>query len=484
MSSRRRFLSKLAAAGTLVICEKGGGWNLSGHELSMEGENAPMQANQSSGKGKEIRLMILDPGHFHAALVQRSMYPEVSSVVYVYAPDGPELKDYLNRVRGFNSRGENPTRWDMRVYTGPDFLGKMLKEMPGNVMVTAGNNQRKAEYIQACVDAGIHVFSDKPMCIDREGFQQLKKAFESARKNKVLLYDIMTERFEITTILQKELIHIPEFFGRMELGTLESPAVTKESVHHFYKIVSGKPVQRPAWFVDVRQQGEGIVDVSTHLVDLVMWACFPGEIIRYPSEVKMLKARRWPTLITREQYTKMTGLPDFAGFLRDRMNPAGQFPCYCNGEMVYTLRGVHSKVSVIWNFEAPSGAGDTHYSIMRGTKANVIIEQGSRQNYRPELYCEAAPRGNKAALGESLRRGIDQLQQHFPGIAIESQGDRWRILIPDHYRVGHEAHFGQVMQNYLQYLQKGSLPAWEVPNMIAKYHTTTQALDLALKTNS
>jgi hypothetical protein len=38
------------------------------------------------------------------------------------------------------------------------------------------------------------------------------------------------------------------------------------------------------------------------------------------------------------------------------------------GEMNYTIKGVHARVSVIWNFQAPEGAGDTHYSIMRGSK--------------------------------------------------------------------------------------------------------------------
>ena len=51
--------------------------------------------------------------------------------------------------------------------------------------------------------------------------------------------------------------------------------MVKESVHHFYKIVSGSPVIRPAWFFDTSQQGEGIVDVTTHLVDLIQWGCFP-----------------------------------------------------------------------------------------------------------------------------------------------------------------------------------------------------------------
>ena len=52
-------------------------------------------------------------------------------------------------------------------------------------------------------------------------------------------------------------------------------------------------------------------------------------------------------------------------------------------------------------------------------------------------------------------------------------------MIPDSYRVGHEAHFGQVTENFLRYLSEGELPDWEVPGMIAKYYTTTQAWKMA-----
>jgi len=38
----------------------------------------------------EFRLIILDPGHFHAALIQKSMYAGVSKRVAVYAPLGPD----------------------------------------------------------------------------------------------------------------------------------------------------------------------------------------------------------------------------------------------------------------------------------------------------------------------------------------------------------------------------------------------------------
>ena len=57
---------------------------------------------------------------------------------------------------------------------------------------------------------------------------------------------------------------------------------------------------------------------------------------------------------------------------------------------------------------------------------------------------------------------------------------RWLISIPDKYKVGHEAHFIQVTEKYLDYLQNNNLPDWEIPNMITKYYTTMMALELAV----
>ena len=37
------------------------------------------------GDSARFRLITLDPGHFHAALVQKFMYPDVDSVVHVYS---------------------------------------------------------------------------------------------------------------------------------------------------------------------------------------------------------------------------------------------------------------------------------------------------------------------------------------------------------------------------------------------------------------
>ena len=330
-----------------------------------------------SGAANEIKLMTLDPGHFHAALVQKNNYTQVDSTVYVYAPDGPELKAHLARIDSYNNRPEDPTHWNSKVYTGTDYLAKMLSEKPGNVVVISGNNAQKTHYIQSCIDAGLNVLADKPMAIKPADFQRLQKLFPLAEKKGVLLYDIMTERYEISTILQRELSQTPALFGNLEKGTPDNPAITKESVHHFFKFVSGAPLIRPAWFFDVEQQGEGVVDVSTHLVDLVLWECFPEQSISYTKDIQLQAAKRSATELTSQQFKQVTALPGFPGFLKKDLTKDSTVKVFANGETHFSVKGVHAKVSVIWNFQAPEGAGDTHFSIMRGTKANLVIRQGA-----------------------------------------------------------------------------------------------------------
>lgn len=427
----------------------------------------------------EIRLITLEPGHFHAGLVQKTMLPNVSPAVRVYSSGGPDLDAHLKLVFGYNYRRQNPTAWDEKVYTGPDYFERMLQERAGNVVVLAGNNARKVEFIRKSVDAGFNVLADKPMAINPAGFEELRKAFESAAAKKVLLYDIMTERHEITTILQRELSRIPQVFGTLEKGTPENPAVVEQSVHHFFKEVSGKPLTRPAWFFDVSQQGEGIVDVTTHLVDLVQWTCFPEVALDWRKDVDVLTARRWATVLTLAQFQKVTGLTETPDFLKGAVDKKGNLNVFANGEIGYTLRGVQAKVSVIWNYEAPAGAKDTHYAMLRGSKANLIVKQGTNEAWAATLYVEKVSDVADAEFEAALSKAIQSLQARYPGVGFERSGKAWRIVAPEKYNLGHESHFAQVTEDYLKYLAEGRLPAWEVPNMLAKYYTTTKAYEMS-----
>ena len=425
---------------------------------------------------ENVKFIILDPGHFHAALVQKTMYKEVDSTIHVFAPEGLEVQDFLNKINAYNSREEKPTKWKVEAYFGDDYFKQMISRRPGNVMVVAGKNSKKIDYILAAVKSGLNVYADKPLVINEEGFQKLEEAFRIAKQNKVLIYDIMTERFEITTSLQKQLSLLPEVFGTLVDGTVDEPAISKESVHHFFKYVSGQPLVRPPWFFDVNEEGEGIVDVTTHLVDLVQWEAFPGQIIKR-EDVEMLKVNRWATILKQDDFNKVTNLESFPDYLKKDVKD-GLLNVFCNGEMNYKIKGKHAKVSVIWNFKAPEGTGDTHYSIMRGTKSNLVIRQGKEEDYRPTLYIES-----KRAI--DFEKHLDsalnnEVIKQIPGVTAERINDtKWKVHIPEKFKIGHEAHFGQVTQNYLSYLEQGALPTWEIPNMITKYYTTIEGYKMA-----
>lgn len=435
------------------------------------------QKNQTAMEQKySVNLMTVDPGHFHAALVQKIMYPQVSPDVHVYAPESPDIKLHLDRINSYNSRSNEPTNWNEIVYTGPDFFDKMLAERPGNVVVLSGNNKKKAEYISKSIDAGLNVLADKPMIISPVDFPLLVKTFKNASEKGVLLYDIMTERYEVTTILQKSLSQNEEIFGKLTNGSKEEPAVSKVSVHHFSKLVSGVPLQRPPWFFDVEQQGEGIVDVTTHLVDLVQWECFPGQILD-TTEVKLAVAKRWPTIISKAEFSGVTGLEDFPSFLQKDIKD-GKLNVFSNGEIIYQIRGVWAKVSVTWNYMPPAGGGDTHYSVMHGTKCDLVIKQGADEKYLPTLYIENVKGMKGEDFAGKLKAALATLP--YDSLQVEQAGKGiLKIAVPKKYRVTHEEHFGQVMGKFLEYLKAGKLPDWEVPNMITKYYTTTGALKMA-----
>jgi len=86
----------------------------------------------------------------------------------------------------------------------------------------------------------------------------------------------------------------------------------------------------------------------------------------------------------------------------------------------------------------------------------------------------------KAAVLAAVQKKIAAIQPQYPGIGVADQGADIRISIPDALRVGHEEHFAQVTQRFLRYVRdRRTLPAWERPNMLAKYFVTTEGTRLA-----
>jgi predicted dehydrogenase len=337
------------------------------------------------------------------------------------------------------------------------------------------------ERIDACVGAGLNVLADKPWLIEAADFPKLEKALAAAERKGLVAYDVMTERYEVTTVLQRDIAADREVTGTVGPGTEKEPAIEMESVHHIMKIVAGAPNLRPAWFFDTAEQGEGLGDVATHLVDLVPFVLFPGQPIDHRADVRVLAARRWPTALGRAELLRVTGLRELPAALSARL-AADKLDYYANGEVSWTVKGVHARAKVLWNYEAPAGAGDTHTAVVRGSRARVEIRQGADERWRPELYVVPSQAAEAAAVRAALDRRVAALAREWRGLTVEPAGSGFRVAVPDEHRVGHEAHFAEVTRRFLGYLKDpASLPRWERANMLAKYHVTTRAVELSRK---
>jgi predicted dehydrogenase len=415
------------------------------------------------------RLIIVDTGHFHASLLQKEMYPQLARRVSVYAPLGAELLDYLNRISRFNTRAAEPTAWELDVHCSGDPMGEMLRDRAGNAVLFTGRNRGKIGRILQSLSAGLHVLADKPWIILSADMPRLEQALALAETQSVAAYDIMTERFEITSILQREFVNAPEVFGRLETGSAADPAIRAASVHHVMKVVAGAPLRRPAWFFDIVEYGEGLADVGTHVVDLVQWTAFPDQPIDYRSDIQVLDGRRWPLILTQAQFQQVTG----------EAYDGGELAYFCNNSVDYTLRGVHVKLDIRWNWEAPPGSGDTYEAAFRGTKACVEIRQGEREKSIPELYIVPANAELRQDTFAAVRKKVAALQSEWSGLAVEVTAQEARLTIPERFRVGHEAHFAQVARRFFEYLQApDSMPAWERSYMLAKYYVSTKGVEL------
>jgi hypothetical protein len=211
----------------------------------------------------------------------------------------------------------------------------------------------------------------------------------------------------------------------------------------------------------------------------VPFVLFPGQPIDYRNEERVLAARRWPTTLSRAELLRVTGEKELPEWLASRLR-GDSLDYYANGEVSWTVRGVHARATVRWNYEAPAGGGDTHTAVVRGSRARVEVRQGAEESWRPELFVVPNRATDAAAIEAAARRRVATLAKDRPGLAVEAAGEGFRIVIPGAYRVGHEAHFAEVTRRFLAYLRDpAAMPRWERANMLAKYYVTTQAVELS-----
>jgi predicted dehydrogenase len=419
-------------------------------------------------------LLILNPGHFHAALVLRERHPSLSDEIYVYSEPGPDLDRFLEIAESFNNRPVNPTRWQINVQRGNDSIERLLEESKGDIAVLAGRNNTKMQNIDTLNRAGLAILADKPWVTTEEALTFLCSTMASDRP---LAADIMTERYEIATLLQKDFLAEENVFGRIRIEDDGSPAVFKECVHHLYKIVNEKPLVRPAWYFDIDVQGEGLVDTTIHLVDMTQWMLFPGTPIDYDKDIELIEARRWATQVPLDKFVKITGESQFPQTIHEYVKD-DILDYFCNGELIYRIKGVPVHLREIWHLDEPPGGRDTHRSLIKGTRSDLMIRQLPETDFKTELL--VVPSANRKPVEKAVQKCLTKWSDRYPGLSATPQKNALLIQIPDTLRTTHEQHFCRVRDAFIEHLDQGTVPPEHRAATIAKYTLLAKARTKAL----
>ncbi len=412
-------------------------------------------------------LLFLEPGHFHAALTLRERNPRVTPDVHLYAREGPERDAFIALVRSFNTGDDDPTHWDLHVHESDDPERALVDERRGNIVVLAGRNRPKLGTIAHLHAAGLHVLADKPWLTDPAALPALERVTAGGP----LAMDIMTLRHDVVARLTHRIATSPELFGAL-YGTSDEPAIDLHSVHHLLKVVNRAPLTRPAWYYDTRIQGNGLVDIQSHMTDQAQWLVGDGPGFDYRRDFDLDGSRLWTTPVPLDLFRASTGLDRFPEALADRIED-GVLDLACNGEIRYRLRGVAVRQRAEWGQREPEGGGDALRTTVRGEGATITAARGPETGFRPELHI--APRGAPGSFGARLDRVFAEWRREFPGIGRRGSPSGHEIVIPAALRTPHEAHFAMVLENFLDLLDSNRWPAALAARIRSRYTLLARA---------
>ena len=419
------------------------------------------------------RAVFYEPGHFHAALTLRAPNPQLAPDIHVYATPGPERDAFLTLVEQFNTRANHPTHWRLHVHDGAHLLQRVVEERQGDFVVVAGRNDTKLATIASLTQAGLPVLADKPWLTDSRQLPSLAQVTTGP----CMAMDLMTGPYSLRAQVMAQVVHTPELFGTFMTHESSAPAIELASVHHLYKQVNGRPLQRPGWYYDTTVQGDGVVDVQAHMVAQVQ-AWVLGEAGgAVEQDLTLDSACCWPTPVPLDLFRASTGLGTYPEALQPAVRD-GVLQYACNSEIRYRVRGIQVCQRAEWRQREPAGTGDLHRQTLRGNRCEVRLRQDEVTGYHPTLSLHPMA---GVALEPLLDRVLPQWQARFPGLAWTPVEGGVCLQLPAALDHGHESHFALVLNAFLDHLERGVWPEALRARLRLRYTLLARARDLALQ---
>ncbi len=213
---------------------------------------------------ENLTLHLLEPSHFHAALLLGQLDARVHLPIQVHAGFLWDDQPFLGWVKSLENRGWNlnQIQWNR----SEDPVASILKSKGTPVALLAGQNQSKPDRILRLLFGNVPVLCDKPLWVTEFSGRPLANFLETTTKT-IFLDDCMTERFEPAFALQRLLLTegIPDF--ELRSGKPNRNRFQLGNTHHLAKKVEGISIKRSSAFFETETYGDPFADVGVHLVD-------------------------------------------------------------------------------------------------------------------------------------------------------------------------------------------------------------------------
>jgi len=227
-------------------------------------------AAADSKNSETLKIGLIGCGGRGSGAAQQALSADYNSVLHAVADVSPQMA--ANSIKmltdKFAKRVDVP---EDRVFMGLDAYQKVIEQC--DVVLLASPPGFRPLHLQAAVDAGRHIFSEKPMAVDAAGYRKAMEAVRQAKEKKLNLVAGFCWRYSPSR---------REAFKRLHDGEIGDVAT------HFATYYTGpvKPMppashRKPEWS-DVEWQirnwynfswlsGDSLVEQAIHSVDKIAW---------------------------------------------------------------------------------------------------------------------------------------------------------------------------------------------------------------------
>ena len=249
MSDRRTFLSSAVAAGAAL-----GVTPLAGAHVQ---------------QGGPMRIGLVGCGGRGTGAAAQALRAEPNAVLVGVADPFRDKVDRCLKGLRVSDVSERIRVDEETAFVGLDGYKKLIAMAP-DVILLATPTYFRPEHLEACVDAGIHTFFEKPVAVDAPGVRRVLNTIQKAKETNVGLLGGLCWRYET---------HMIDMMKRLRDGAI-GDFVALDSVRHsgYERTLPKRPEWSDTewklrmWYNVNWLSGDFVVEQFVHDLDMLCWA--------------------------------------------------------------------------------------------------------------------------------------------------------------------------------------------------------------------